>query len=213
MIPQDFFESAELAELVANPWDSSLAEGRFNVSLVQSLRSRSLETRPDLEAALALAALVQDELMAYGTGGGQRLSDDDMGLSLSALRAVTKRLGVAFEPPYRNFTTFRTYWLRNDAQGSWQARRDLLETLFEPLHRELIRMEELTFEGLAKAVSPKQTTGWPAVPRGPGDHRTAPTFPDLSDGLRLPRRGQPLRGDNGASWRCRVRPHAAPTGG
>jgi len=163
VIPQDFFESAELAELVANPWDSSLAEDRFDVSLVQSLRARPLENRTDLEAAIALAALVHDELMAYGTGGGQRLSDEEVGLSLSALRAVTKRLGVAFEPPYRNFTTFRTYWLRNDAHGSWQARRDLLETLFEPLHRELIRMEELTFEGLAQAVSPKQATGWSAV--------------------------------------------------
>jgi hypothetical protein len=163
VIPQDFFESAELAELVANPWDSSLAEDRFDVSLVQSLRARPLENRTDLEAAIALAALVHDELMAYGTGGGQRLSDEEVGLSLSALRAVTKRLGVAFEPPYRNFTTFRTYWLRNDAHGSWQARRDLLETLFEPLHRELIRMEELTFEGLAQAVSPKHATGWSAV--------------------------------------------------
>ncbi len=163
MIPQDFFESPELAELAANSWGPSLAGDRFNVSLVRSLRARPLENRTDLEAAIALAALVHDELMAYGTGGGERLSDDEMGLSLSALRAVTKRLGVAFEPPYRNFTTFRTYWLRNEAHGSWQARRDLLETLFEPLHRELVRMEERTFEGLAQAVSPRQATGWPAV--------------------------------------------------
>jgi len=145
-----------------DPWSPTTVRS-FDASLVASLRKGPLSDRTDVEAAIALAALVHDELQAYGTGGGESLNDGELASALTALRAVTKRLGVDFDPPYRNFSTFRSYWMRNDGYGSWQARRDLLEQLFGPLHMTLMRLEERIFDALADPVSPRSEVGWPAV--------------------------------------------------
>jgi len=164
----DFFveEPDYRARIDADPWDSNperFVIRTFDTNMMTELRRQELPGRSDLEVAIALASLVHDQLTAFGTDATQTLADAELEVALLALRAVTKRLGVPCELPFRNFTTFKTYWLRNEAYGSWQARRELLEGLFEPLHRKLIRMEELTFEGLASAISPRQATGWPAV--------------------------------------------------
>jgi hypothetical protein len=129
------------------------------------LRAGSIEGRTDFEAAKTLAGLVHDELLAYGTHGGEKLTDEHMMAALMALRAVTRRLGIEFDPPYRNLTTFRSYWVRQGASGAggWQARRDLLEELFGPLHLQLARIEEQAFEALAYPVSPHVEVGWPLV--------------------------------------------------
>ena len=145
-----------------DPWSPTTVQS-FDASLVASLRKGPLSNRTDVEAAIALAALVHDELLAYGTGGGESLNDGEMASALTALRAVTKRLGVDFDPPYRNFSTFRSFWMRNDGYGSWQARRDLLEGLFEPLHLKLVQFEERTFDALADPASPRTEVGWPLV--------------------------------------------------
>jgi hypothetical protein len=156
VIPQDFFALSQ------DPWGPSET---FDVELVGRLRAGPIEGRTDFEAAKALAGLVHDELVAYGTQGGEKLTDDEMVAALAALRAVTKRLGVDFEPPYRNFTTFRSYWVRKGASGAggWQARRDLLEEVFGPLHLQLARIEEQAFEALAYPASPHVEVGWPLV--------------------------------------------------
>jgi hypothetical protein len=38
-------------------------------------------------------------------------------LTIRAMRAVLKRLGVPLDRPVRDFIRFRNYWLRNDAAG------------------------------------------------------------------------------------------------
>ena len=86
-----------------------------------------------------------------------------MAVALLALRAVTKRLGLDFDPPYRNLSTFRSFWMRNGGSGSWQTRREMLEDVFEPLHLELVRREERTFDALAYAVTPHPSLGWEGV--------------------------------------------------
>lgn len=132
--------------------------------MVQELRGGPLDGVPDVEAAIALARLAHDELEAYGTDGECDLSNDDMSDALVALRAVSARLGLTFRPPFRNFDTFRTYWLKHDAHGSWQARRDLLETVFHELHERLTDLEtEVLTSSLATAVSPRGRTGWTYV--------------------------------------------------
>ena len=66
--------------------------------------------------------------------------------------------------PWRDLTTFRSHWLRKDCAYSWQARRDLLEDHFEPLHRQLSELEEREFEAqLAEPVTPRDGTGWTKV--------------------------------------------------
>lgn len=56
--------------------------------------------------------------------------------------------------------------MRNDGYGSYQARRDLLSQVFDPLYMRLLRLEEGTFEALLDPVSPRAEVGWPAVDEG-----------------------------------------------
>lgn len=165
MRADDFFIERVNAEIPGwdmngEPWTviTSLDE-----ELLDGLRRKPAAGRDDLEVGIALAQLVHDELESYGTNGQQRLDEQQMALAIRALNAVLKRLGVQFELPCRNFSTFRTFWIRNDCSGSWQARRDLLNERFEPLHHRLIRLEETTLEALANPVSPRAGTGWPIV--------------------------------------------------
>jgi hypothetical protein len=54
--------------------------------------------------------------------------------------------------------------VENGAYGSWQARRDLLSKLFDPLHDQLADMELATLESpLVDPISPHARTGWSAV--------------------------------------------------
>lgn len=161
MRPDDFFETR--LEDLDDGW--SLTEVYLlRRDLLQELRQRPLATLEDLSVASALARMAQQELEAYGTDGRMRLSDDDAQLALRALRACLRRLEIEFDPPWRNLTTFRSHWLKEGCSGSWQARRDLLEVHFEPVHQRLFEMEEAAFTAeLAEAVSPHPRTGWVKV--------------------------------------------------
>jgi hypothetical protein len=48
---------------------------------------------------MALTELVHDDLEHFGTSGYVRLSDEEFGIALRALRAVLKRLDIAVEVP------------------------------------------------------------------------------------------------------------------
>lgn len=159
MRPDDFF----LAEPdPVNPWGGSV--GRPNVTFLEQLRRGPVPGSDDLDVAIGLARLVHDDLESYGTGGGERLSNDDIALALRTLRAVLQRLGVDFDVPFRDYTTFKNHWLREGAYGSWQSRRDLLDELFEPVHLRLIRLEDQAIEStLANPITPHPATGWPKV--------------------------------------------------
>jgi hypothetical protein len=108
--------------------------------------------------------LVRSELEAYGTAGGERLTEEQIELAQRALRAVLERNSITLNLPWRNFSGFHSYWLKNDGFGSWQARRDLLDKFFDPVQEELDRLEEAQFRAVvAEAVSPHAATGWPKV--------------------------------------------------
>lgn len=131
---------------------------------LEQLRSGPLKGHGDLTVAIALAHLAHQEFERYGTDSSERITDTDAQLILRALRACLRRLGIDLSLPWRNLTTFRSHWLRNGCSGSWQARRDLLEGFFEPIHRQLYELEEREFEAeLAEAVSPHVGTGWQKV--------------------------------------------------
>lgn len=159
MRPDDFFYDA-----IDDPLGFGGPARRFQGEMVDALRRGPLPEVPDVEAAVALTRLAHDELQAYGTSGGELLSDADMRQVLVALRAVTRRLGLDVSLPFRDFTTFRTFWIRNEASGSWQARRDMLSELLDPLHDELTDLETNALSSsLAGPVSPRGRTGWSTV--------------------------------------------------
>jgi hypothetical protein len=163
MRPEDFIE--EVVKPSGFGFDSTVH--RFRRDVARRLRQGPVDEAPDPEVAVGLARLIHDELEAYGTGGGEVLDDADLREALQALRTLCKRLGVRYpNVPFRDFTTFRSYWIRTGASGAggWQARRDILSAIFDFLHDDLADLESRSLaSSLAEAVSPRGRTGWARV--------------------------------------------------
>jgi hypothetical protein len=163
MRPDDFFKSEGVYE-DNNGWVTEFKEARsFREDLLEQARRGPVPEHDDVTLALGLATLIHEELERYGTDSSQQLTEAQLALGVRALGSVTKRLAVDFDLPFRNFSGFKTYWLSHDGYGSWQARRVLLNDLFEPLHVRLMRLEEAMLEALAEPVSPRTAVGWPLV--------------------------------------------------
>ncbi len=161
MRPDDFFKDVP----DPNPWGIGGTRRQVDHELLVSLRRGPASSWDDRQLAVALARLVHDDLEAFGTGGGEQLNEGEMRDALLALRAVARRVGLGdIEIPFRDYSTFKSYWLRNDAYGSWQARRDPLNAIFDPIHDRLIELETSgVASSLAKPISPRGRTGWPKV--------------------------------------------------
>lgn len=149
-----------------DPWGNDRTERNLNTDILQSIAKGPLADHPDIEVAVALAHFCHEEFEAYGTEGHQITQDDSI-LVVRALNAVLGRLGITtFDLPFRDFNTFHKHWKRVGASGGggWQARRDILDEHFEPLHKELIAREAGSItSALATAISPHKVTGWPRV--------------------------------------------------
>lgn len=132
------------------------------------VRRRSHTGVTDVDTALALARLMHDEFESFGTGANPyadgRMDDDDSARALLALRQVLNRLQIDFTPPFRDFRTFRQFWISEGAANSYQARRDMLSRLIDHIHEQLVELELATFEStLSDPISPRGRTGWPRV--------------------------------------------------
>lgn len=183
MGPDDFFEETESI----SPWTNSITTTtKLRRTFLNKLRAGPVAGTDDLDAAIALTHLVWDDLIAFGTTGGNNLNDKELTVAQRALTAVLSRIGVTLSFPWRDFNTFKAHWLRNGCAGSWQARRDLLNELFAPVQAELDRQEEAQFRAVnAEAVSPHVKTGWPKVDEELTElrrlFRTATTTQDYRD--------------------------------
>jgi hypothetical protein len=157
--PDDFFQDDDVGGVFGLP------RRRFNAELLARLRQGPLSDRDDVEVAVPLARLAHDDLEKYGTDSKQELTDTQMRDALRSLHVVVDRLGiVGFDVPFRDFSTFRSWWLKQGAKGSWQARRDLLSGLFDSLHDELAEREQQALSStLVQPISPHARTGWSAV--------------------------------------------------
>jgi len=111
----------------------------LNEGMLDGLLTESLPLASDASVAEGLLELVHDELVGYGTDGSHQLGDKQIARAIRALEAVTWRLGMPLKLPFRDFTTFRSYWIRNGASGhgGWQARRDIVAQLLDPAREEL----------------------------------------------------------------------------
>lgn len=124
------------------------------------------DARSDTEVAVPLARLVHDEFEAFGTDGSQNVTEAHSRGVMSALRAVLGRLNVPFAPPFADFPEFRTYWRRNGAtgEGGWQARRDILAELLNPIHDQLADLQAGGLRAvLAQPITTHPRTGWTRV--------------------------------------------------
>jgi hypothetical protein len=143
--PSDFFYEEEDPEWDLkglDPWRRMITV--FNSELVEGLRDSPQRGISDIEAAYGLAQLARDELVAYGTDGSQKLSGEEVSVVIRTLKAVLRRLGVDFDPPFRDFASFHGYWSSHDMSGpgGWGARRGYLNELFNPVFSRLERLED-----------------------------------------------------------------------
>ena len=88
-----------------SPWTSfpELVQ-RLDTALLGSLRAGPLPDTSDAVAAEQLLELVWGELEAYGTDGKNACDDKQIAIAIRTLEAVTRRLGIPVELPFRNFT-------------------------------------------------------------------------------------------------------------
>ena len=143
----DFF----ITEKDASSWGTSETT-RLHTELLDQIATAPDPTWPDLEVAVALAELAHDEYQKHGTNGSE-LGNAEARKLLTTLKAVLARVGIRnVEFGFRDFDSFRSYWIRKGASGSggWQARRDLLTDLFDPIHD---RLESLVAGGVAPKVT------------------------------------------------------------
>jgi|GEM_PF-677847 len=117
----------------------------------------------DLDISLDLFGLVTLELEKYGTDSSNILADTDIEKVIKVLKSVLRRLGIILELPFRNFTTFRSYWISNGASNSWQARRDILETLFHDCRGALDALEEGRLTKPLTNPADQPNVDWPEV--------------------------------------------------
>ena len=70
---------------------------------------------------------------ARKAAGRGAISDIDMRVAMRALKRSSERAGEPFKLPFRDDSTWKSYWIRKGAAGTggWQARRDPLGDLFD----------------------------------------------------------------------------------
>ncbi|MFT3872664.1 MAG: abortive infection family protein [Nocardioides sp.] len=124
-----------ITETDSSPWGTSETT-RLHTELLDQLVVGPSSTWSDIEVAKALAELTHDEYQKYGTSGSE-LDNAEARKLLTSMKAVLARIGMRnVEFGFRDFDSFRSYWIRKGASGGggWQARRDLLAELFNPIH-------------------------------------------------------------------------------
>lgn len=127
-----------IIEKDTSPWGTSETM-RLHTELLDQIATAPSSTWSDPEVAMALAELTHDEYQKYGTNGSG-LDNAEARKLLTTLKAVLARIGMRnVEFGFRDFESFRSYWIRKGASGAggWQARRDLLADLFNPIHDRL----------------------------------------------------------------------------
>lgn len=136
----------------------------LDFELLARLRARPVAKYSDVEAALALAELMSQEFMLYGTNSQHHITDAGSREGMRTLVALTKRLKVDWTPDFIDFPAFYSYWRANGGYRNWQARRDMVTAVFEPLRHRLEAIEDDTLrDELVTPVSPRGKTGWADV--------------------------------------------------
>lgn len=136
----------------------------LDFDLLERLRLRPVAEYTNVEAALALAELLQQEFLLYGTSGDQHITDAGSREGMRTLTALAKRLGVEWKPAFRDFPSFYAYWMAHNGYGSWAARREMVSNMFSPFRERLENIEDESLrDELVTPVSPLSRTGWPNV--------------------------------------------------
>ncbi|EEI63875.1 hypothetical protein [Corynebacterium glucuronolyticum] len=161
MLQDDFFETIEYSPTGMGTWEGT--KQRLRIDLVQAAWHSTLP-QSDLEVVRPLMMLVRREYTAHGTNEYYLLSNEELALCRRALQAVCKRLGYQLNIPFTGGDSFREYWKRQGASYNFQARREIISNIFDPLELHIEKLEDTAVENtLATPVSPRGQTGWQQV--------------------------------------------------
>ena len=157
-----FFENISPGEDAADP---GVGFSVLRDDLLEEFRKSPSSFANDLDISLDLLNILSSELEKYGTDRTNELSDMQIELVIKTLRSVLRRLGMGFELPFRNFTTFRMYWISQGMAGlgGWQARRKLIEVLLNPVRSGLDVLEENRLTKPLTSPISGVITGWSDV--------------------------------------------------
>ena len=138
---------------------------QVNRELINLVRVGPLDGFDDVLIGERILELTRSEFEKYGTDRTNVFDNDDARNALSSLKACCMRLGITeIDFPFRDFTTFRSWWLKNGASYSWQARRDLLENVFNPLVKRFDNlMLGIPQRTLFEPLNFNSRTAWPKI--------------------------------------------------
>ena len=108
--------------------------------LLDNLRSGPLPSASDVAAGEALCDLMEDAYLEYASGGHRSVSDREMSEVSRTFEAVTYRLGIPANLPFRNFTTMDSYANRFPSSKitAVRAYRKLLHDVFAPVRARVV---------------------------------------------------------------------------
>lgn len=138
----------------------------LDFDLLDRLRTRPSTEYTDVEAATALAELMSQEFLLYGTNGEHHITDEGSRAGMRTLAALTKRLNVEWKPQFVDFPSFRAYWVAHNGYRNWNARREMVSDLFGPL-REHLEALDGEAEPQPNPITPRTT---PATAEVRSDH-------------------------------------------
>lgn len=147
-----------------DPWGK--VRRSVNLDLIKNLARGPLAGDDDLESAMSLTRLVRDAYTSFGTDRSADVEPEESRIILRALTMVLERRGITFEPPWRDYNSFKSHWVRLGATntGGWQARRDIIGHHFDPISEALEKAEDAQIRSdLVEPVSPHANTGWARV--------------------------------------------------
>ena len=82
--------------------DSGLGPaGGLRLDLLERLSAGPIAEYTDLEAAIALTRLLDEQFRRYGTDATNESANEESREAFRTLRSLTDRIGVPFDPPYR----------------------------------------------------------------------------------------------------------------
>lgn len=152
----------QVPEFVLRYSDGTTSVDRDLLTLIRTGFSTNVD---EVALAIKLLRIVENEFERFGTDGSEAFSNDDSREALLALQMCCKRLGfVHFVLPFRDFSSFRSWWISRGARGSWQARRDLLEEVFGEIAVALDnRFLEIQEKMLVHPLNSEALSSWPEI--------------------------------------------------
>ena len=125
-----------------DPWGK--IRRSVNIDLIKNLARGPIAGDDDLESAMSLTRLVRGAYTSFGTDGSADVGPEESRIILRALKMVLQRRGIVFDPPWRDYASFKSHWVSLGAtnSGGWQARCDIIAEHFDPIMEALEKVEE-----------------------------------------------------------------------